>query len=39
MTPKGLILLLGATLLALPDTSWGQRPSTWPVNSRVLPDG
>ena len=26
MTPKGLILLLGAALLALPDTSWGQKP-------------
>jgi len=35
MTPKGLMLLLGAALLALPDTSWGQRPPTWPVNSRV----
>ena len=35
MTPKGLILLLGAALVALPDTSWGQKPSTWPVNSRV----
>ena len=39
MTPKGLILLLGAALVALPDTSWGQKPSTWPVNSRVLPNG
>ena len=29
------MLLLGAALLALPDTSWGQRPPTWPVNSRV----
>ena len=36
MTPKGLILLLGATLLALPGTSWGQKPSTWPVNARVF---
>jgi signal transduction histidine kinase len=35
MTPKGLILLLGATLVALPDSSWGQKPSTWPVNARV----
>ncbi|MEI7936901.1 MAG: ATP-binding protein [Verrucomicrobiota bacterium] len=35
MTPKGLILILGASLLALPDTSWGQRLLPWPVNSRV----
>jgi signal transduction histidine kinase len=35
MTPKGLILLLGAALVALPDTSWGQKPSTWPVNMRA----
>jgi len=35
MTPKGLILFLGATLVALPGSSWGQRPSSWPVNLRV----
>ena len=35
MTPKGLILLLGATLVALPESSWGQKPSSWPVNGRV----
>ena len=35
MTPKGLILLLGATLVALPESSWGQKPSSWPVNERV----
>ena len=41
MTPKGLILLLGATLLALAETSWGQKPPDWPVNWRVfrLADG
>ena len=36
MTPKGLSLLVGAALLALPGTSWCQAPSTWPVNSRVF---
>ncbi len=35
MTPKGLIFFLGAALLALPDTSRGQKPSTWPVHSSV----
>jgi signal transduction histidine kinase len=35
MTPKGLTLLLGATLMALPGTSWGQKLSTWPVNARI----
>src|ERR1035437_4410588 len=35
MTPKGLILLLGATLVALAETSWGQKPPDWPVNWRV----
>jgi signal transduction histidine kinase len=36
MTPKGLILFLGATLVALPGSSWGQKPSSWPVNVRVF---
>ena len=36
MTPKGLILLLGATLLALAETSWGQKSQDWPVNWRVF---
>ena len=36
MTPKGLILLLGATLLALAQTSWGQKSPDWPVNWRVF---
>src|ERR1039458_4060133 len=36
MTPKGLILLLGATLLALAETSWGQKSPDWPVNWRVF---
>jgi signal transduction histidine kinase len=35
MTPKGLILLLGATLVALVETSWAQKPPDWPVNWRV----
>ena len=35
MTPKGWMLLLGAALLALAETSWGQKPSNWPVNWRV----
>ena len=35
MTPKGLILLLGAALVALAETSWGQKPPNWPVNWRV----
>ena len=35
MTPKGLILFLGATLVALPGSIWGQKPSSLPVNLRV----
>ena len=35
MTPKGWMLLLGAALLAPVETSWGQKPSNWPVNWRV----
>jgi signal transduction histidine kinase/ligand-binding sensor domain-containing protein len=35
MTPKGLIFLLGAALVALAQTSWGQKPPDWPVNWRV----
>jgi len=35
MTPKGWMLLLGAALLASVETSWGQKPSNWPVNWRV----
>ena len=35
MTPKGLFLLFGAVLVVLPERIWGQRFSTWPVNSRV----
>ncbi|MCX6927013.1 MAG: hypothetical protein NT154_27975, partial [Verrucomicrobia bacterium] len=31
ITPKGLILLLGAALVAVPNMSWGQKPATWPV--------
>ena len=36
MTPNGLILLLGATLVGLPGSSWGQKPSTLPVTVRVF---
>ena len=36
MTRKGLILLLGTTLLGLPGSSWGQKPSSWPVTMRVF---
>jgi signal transduction histidine kinase len=35
MTPKAWMLLLGAALLAPVKTSWGQKPSNWPVNWRV----
>jgi len=35
MTAKELILFLGATLVALPGSCWGQRPASWPVNLRV----
>ena len=35
MIPKGLILFLGAALVTLPETSWGQKPPMWPVNLRV----
>ena len=35
MTPKGWMLLLGVALLALAETSWGQKPSDWPVNLRA----
>ncbi|MGO8926829.1 MAG: ATP-binding protein [Limisphaerales bacterium] len=35
MTPKGWMLLLGVALLAPVETSWGQKPSSWPVNWRV----
>jgi signal transduction histidine kinase/ligand-binding sensor domain-containing protein len=35
MTPKGLIALLGAALVALAGTSWGQKPPDWPVNWRA----
>jgi signal transduction histidine kinase len=35
MTPKGLIPLLAAALVALAQTSWGQKPPNWPVNRRV----
>ena len=34
MTPKGFILLLGATWVALAPAAWGQRSSAWPVNLR-----
>ena len=36
MTPKGLIPLLGAALVALAETSWGQKSPDWPVNWRVF---
>jgi signal transduction histidine kinase len=35
MTPKGWMLLLGAALLMPLETSWGQKPSNWPVNWRA----
>jgi signal transduction histidine kinase len=35
MTSKGWMLLLGAALVALAERSWAQKPSSWPVNSRV----
>ena len=35
VAPIRLTLLLGVTLVALPDTSWGQKSSTWPVNMRA----
>jgi signal transduction histidine kinase len=35
MTPKGWMLLLGAAFIALAETSWGQKPSEWPVNLRA----
>jgi signal transduction histidine kinase/ligand-binding sensor domain-containing protein len=35
MTLKGWMLLLGVALIALAETSWGQKPSDWPVNLRV----
>jgi signal transduction histidine kinase len=35
MTPKGLILLVGAALVALAETALGQKPPNWPVRWRV----
>jgi signal transduction histidine kinase len=35
VAPIRLSLLLGAALVALAETSWGQKPSTWPVNMRA----